>query len=161
MKNICLIAIALLGFTFTTNAQEIADNAIGLRLGDSDGFGAEISYQRGIGDNNRLEFGLGWRDGNNYSAIRAIGLYQWIFPMDGNFNWYTGVGGGIATYRLDSTIPGVDDSSTSILIAGDIGIEYNFDIPLLISLDFRPEIGFGSINNDLDFDIALGLRYQF
>ncbi|VAV83459.1 FIG00552350: hypothetical protein, partial [hydrothermal vent metagenome] len=56
MKNICLIAIALLGFTFTTNAQEIASNAIGLRLGDSDGFGAEISYQKGIGDNNRLEF---------------------------------------------------------------------------------------------------------
>jgi hypothetical protein len=23
----------------------------------------------------------------------------------------------------------------------DIGIEYNFDIPLLISLDFRPEFG--------------------
>ncbi|NOY47413.1 FIG00552350: hypothetical protein [hydrothermal vent metagenome] len=161
MKNICLIAIALLGFTFTTNAQEIASNAIGLRLGDSDGFGAEISYQKGIGDNNRLEFGLGWRDGNNYSAVRAIGLYQWVYPLDGNFNWYTGVGGGLAAYSLDNVTPGADDSSTSLLIAGDIGIEYNFDIPLLISLDFRPEIGFGSINNDLDFDIALGLRYQF
>ena len=40
-------------------------------------------------------------------------------------------------------------------------IEYDFDIPLLISLDFRPELGFGDINDDLDFDIALGIRYQF
>ena len=45
--------------------------------------------------------------------------------------------------------------------AGDIGIEYNFDIPLLLSLDFRPEFGFGDYNDDLDLDIALGIRYQF
>ncbi len=161
MKNICLMAIAILGFAFTSTAQDIAENAIGLRLGDSDGFGAEISYQRGIGDNNRLEFGLGWRDGNNYSAIRAVGLYQWVWTLDGNFNWYAGVGGGISSYSLDNTAPGVDDSDTSFLAAGDIGIEYDFDIPLLISLDFRPELGFGDFNDDLDFDIALGIRYQF
>ena len=59
---------------------------------------------------------------------------------------------------------GDDFNDTFIFAAGDIGIEYNFDIPLLISLDFRPEIAFGDErynNNDLDFDIALGLRYQF
>ena len=28
-----------------------------------------------------------------------------------------------------------------VFAAGNIGIEYNFDIPLLISLDMRPEIG--------------------
>ena len=57
-----------------------------------------------------------------------------------------------------------DDTDTFLIAAGDIGIEYNFDIPLLISLDFRPEIGFGDDiynNNDLDFDIALGVRYKF
>ncbi len=161
MKKIFLLLIALIGFTFTINAQHIADNALGLRLGDSDGFGAEISYQLGIRDNNRLEFGLGWRDGKNYSAIRVVGLYQWVWTLDGNFNWYTGVGGGFASYSLDNVAPGADDSDTSLFIAGNIGIEYDFDIPLLISLDFRPEFGFGNINDDLDFDIALGLRYQF
>lgn len=161
MKKIFLLLIALIGFTFTINAQHIADNALGLRLGDSDGFGAEISYQLGIRDNNRLEFGLGWRDGNSYSAIRVVGLYQWVWTLDGNFNWYAGVGGGFASYSLDNVAPGIDDSDTSLFIAGNIGIEYDFDIPLLISLDFRPEFGFGNINDDLDFDIALGLRYQF
>jgi len=158
MKKLFLLSFALIGFTFTTQAQEIADNAIGLRLGDSDGFGAEISYQRALGDANRLEFGLGWRDNSNFSAIRVLGLYQWVMNLDGNFNWYVGAGGGLASFSSD--IPIVDDE-TSLFIAGDIGIEYNFDIPLLISLDFRPELGFGDLNDDADFDIALGLRYQF
>ncbi|MBN4084724.1 hypothetical protein JYT89_00115 [Flavobacteriaceae bacterium AH-315-B10] len=158
MKKLFLLSIALIGFTFTMNAQQIADNAIGLRLGDSDGFGAEISYQIGIGDNNRLEFGLGWRDNTNFSAIRVVGLYQWIWSLDGSFNWYTGVGGGLASFSSDNDI---FDDETALFVAGNIGIEYNFEIPLLISLDFRPEIGFGNINDDLDFDIALGLRYQF
>jgi len=160
MKKLFLLSITLIGFAFTTQAQGIADNAIGLRLGDSDGFGAEISYQRGLSDTNRLEFGLGWRDGKNFSAIRAVGLYQWVMILDGNFNWYVGAGGGFASYSIDN-VPSGSDSSTALLAAGDIGIEYNFDIPLLISLDFRPELGFGDFNNNLDFDIALGLRYQF
>lgn len=161
MKKLVLSILTIVGLTMSMQAQLISDNAIGLRLGDSDGFGAEISYQRAIGENNRLEFGLGWRDGNNYSAIRAVGLYQWVWTLDGNFNWYAGVGGGFASYSIDDLPAGADDTDTALLAAGDIGIEYNFDIPLLISLDFRPEIGFGDFNDDLDFDIALGIRYQF
>ena len=36
MKKLFLLSFALIGFALTTQAQEIADNAIGLRLGDSD-----------------------------------------------------------------------------------------------------------------------------
>ena len=162
MRKLFVFTMLALGFAFTAQAQNIADNAIGLRLGDSDGFGAEISYQRAIGvDNNRLEFDLGWRDGSNYDAFRIAGLYQWVYNLDGNFNWYVGAGGGIASYSIDNVPMGTDDSETALFVAGDIGIEYDFNIPLLISLDFRPEIGFGDLNDDVDFDIALGLRYQF
>ncbi len=161
MKKLVLIALVFVGFTSLTQAQEISDNAIGLRLGDSDGFGAEISYQRGLGDNNRLEVDLGWRSGNNFDGFKIAGLYQWVWQLDGNFNWYTGVGGGLGSYSFDNAASGFDNSETFFFAAGDIGIEYNFDIPLLLSLDFRPEIGFGDFNNDIDFDIALGIRYQF
>ena len=160
MKKVFLLAIAIIGFSFTSNSQAIADNAIGLRLGDSDGFGAEISYQRALGDNNRLELDLGWRDGKNYDGFKLAGLYQWVFPLDDGFNWYVGAGGGLGSFDVD--LPGGGgDSETFFFAAGDIGIEYNFNIPLLLSLDFRPEIGFGDFNDDLDFDIALGIRYQF
>ena len=158
MRKLFLLSISIIAFTLNANSQEIADNALGLRLGDSDGFGAEISYQRALSDYNRLEFGLGWRDKSDYSAIRAVGLYQWVWELDGNFNWYAGVGGGFASFSFDNNDI---DGETALFVAGDIGIEYNFDIPLLLSLDFRPELGFGDLNGDLDFDIALGIRYQF
>jgi hypothetical protein len=101
------------------------------------------------------------RNGNDYSALRAVGLYQWVNAIDTNFNWYYGAGGGIASYSIDNVLAGSDDNNTSLFVAGDIGIEYNFQIPIIISLDFRPELGFGDFNNDLDFDIAVGIRYQF
>ena len=161
-----LIAVAFFGFTALMNAQDISDNALGLRLGDSDGFGAEISYQRLLSSNNRLELDLGIRSGNNYDGFKLAGIYQWVWNIDGGFNWYAGPGAGIASYSYDYRDNGdrIDDNQTFLFIGGDIGIEYNFDIPLLISLDFRPEFGFGNDrydNDDLDFDIALGIRYQF
>ena len=158
MNKLFLVAIAFIGFTSLTQAQEISENAIGLRLGDSDGFGAEISYQRALADNNRLEFDLGWRSGNGYDGFKLTGLYQWVWNIDGGFNWYAGAGGGVGSYSFDD---GDFDDETFFFAAGDIGIEYNFDIPLLLSLDFRPEIGFGDFRDDVDFDIALGIRYQF
>lgn len=166
MKNLLMSVLVITSFALTANAQVISENAIGLRLGDSDGLGAEVSYQRALTDSNRLEFDLGWRDGKNYDGFKLAGLYQWVWQLDGNFNWYAGVGGGFGIFTFDSdVIPGNNDDTDSFLFAaGDVGIEYNFDIPLLLSLDFRPEIGFGDDlydNDDLDFDIALGIRYQF
>lgn len=158
MKKLILLLAVFAGFTYGASAQEIADNAIGLRLGDSDGFGAEISYQRALGDNNRLEADLGWRSGNGFDGFKLTGLYQWVWQLDGNFNWYAGAGGGFGSYSFDNND---FDDETFFFVAGDIGIEYNFDIPLLLSLDFRPELGFGDFRDDLDFDIALGIRYQF
>ncbi|WP_411895186.1 hypothetical protein [Winogradskyella sp. A2] len=158
MRKLFLSTVAIFTGLLFVNAQEIADNAIGLRLGDSDGFGAEISYQRALGDANRLEVDLGWRSGNEYDGFKLTGIYQWVWELDGDFNWYAGAGGGLGSYSFDNPLA---DDETFVFVAGNVGIEYNFDIPLLLSLDFRPELGFGDFNDDLDFDIALGIRYQF
>ncbi|WP_299764022.1 hypothetical protein [uncultured Dokdonia sp.] len=156
MKTYITSIVAIIAFAFSVNAQEISKNAIGLRLGDNDGFGGEVSYQRYLNENNRLEFDLGWRDSNNVEAFKLVGLYQWVFPLDGNFNWYVGAGAGIGSFDAGEV------DGTFGLVAGDVGIEYNFDIPLLLSLDFRPELGFNEdFNDDVNFDIALGIRYQF
>jgi hypothetical protein len=155
MKKIVLLTLCIFGFTLTSQAQNIADHALGLRLGDNDGFGTEISYQHGLTENNRLELDLGWRSRNDFNAFRLTGLYQWVWNLEGGFNWYAGAGGGLGSVDTD------DDSEFFVLVAGDIGIEYEFDFPLLLSLDFRPEIGFSNYNDDLGFDIALGIRYQF
>ena len=163
MKKQLLILAAIFGMYSAVNAQSISDNAIGLRIGDGDGFGTEISYQRALGENNRLELDLGWRSGNRFSAIRITGLYQWVWNIDGGFNWYVGAGGGVGNFSFDNDFPGGSDSDTFFaFVSGDIGIEYDFDFPLILSLDFRPEIGINNaIDDDVDFDIALGIRYQF
>jgi len=48
MKKIILCAFLLIGIAFSVQAQDIAKNALGLRLGDNDGFGGEVSYQKGF-----------------------------------------------------------------------------------------------------------------
>ena len=143
-------------------SQRISKNALGVRIGDDDGFdsfGAEINYQRALFDNNRLEFGLGIRGSKDlYSAFKLTGLFQWVMPLEESFNWYVGAGAGLGNVDYDA-----GGSSTFVFLAGDIGIEYNFEIPLVISLDIRPEIGFGddAYGDGFDFDLGLGIRYQF
>ncbi len=163
MKKLLITGIVILIASVSMNAQEISKNALGLRFGDNDGFGGEISYQARLSTAKRLELDLGWRDGKNYDGFKLAALHQWVWNIDNGFNWYAGVGGGLGSFSFNNN-NGNDFTDTFVFAAGNIGIEYNFDIPLLISLDFRPEIGFGDEtydNNDLDFDIALGLRYQF
>lgn len=163
MKRLLLLSLFVLGFTFSSQAQEIARNAIGLRLGDNKGFGTEINYQHGLKENKRLEFGLSWHSGSKTNAYKLTGLHQWVWHLEDRFNWYAGVGGGLGSVQFDKKHDyyHTSKSDTFIFVAGDIGIEYNFNIPLLLSLDFRPEIGFGDYRDDLNFDIALGIRYQF
>jgi len=158
MKNLFVCSLFLLG-VFSLSAQDISDHAIGLRLGSNRGFGTEISYQMKLNSENRAEFNLGWRSSNSVSAIKLNGLYQWVWPIEQSFNWYAGVGGGLGSFS-NSTPNG--DNGTFIFAAGDIGIEYNFDFPLQVSLDLRPEIGGnGYFENSFGTDIALGLRYKF
>ncbi len=161
MKIVKIVTIILCFASFSMSAQDISEHALGLRLGDSDGFGAEISYQKSIARYNRLELDLGWRDSRNFDAFKLAALYQWVHSLDGNFNWYYGVGGGLGSVDFSNN---QFDGGLFIFGAGNIGIEYNFDIPLLLSLDFRPEIGlvgYDDFSDNFDFDIALGIRYQF
>lgn len=155
-------------FSFTTFAQDISEHALGLRLGDSDGFGAEISYQRKVAQFNRVEVDLGWRDSRSYDAFKLAGVYQWVHSIDGGFNWFYGFGGGLGNVDFEPRTGdnGVftPDGGLFVFAAGNVGIEYNFEIPLLISLDIRPElglIGYDDFSDSFDFDVALGLRYQF
>jgi hypothetical protein len=168
MKKIILSAFMLIGLAFSAQAQDISKNALGLRLGDNDGFGGEVSYQRGLSKNNRLELDLGWRNSNDYDAWKVVGLYQWVWEIDNGFNWYAGVGAGLGSWSYNGPGNSNKNSGTIILAAGDIGIEYNFkEAPIQLSLDFRPEFYLNNSGDnqfrDGNFgpDIALGIRYRF
>jgi len=162
MKITTIFTTLLFFTTVFVSAQRISEHTLGLRLGDSDGFGAEISYQKSIGRYNRAEFNLGVRNSREFNAFKLTGVYQWVHNLDGGFNWYYGVGGGIGNVDFENVSN--DNDGLFVFAAGNLGIEYDFDIPLLISIDIRPEIGligFDGFDNDFLFDFALGLRYQF
>ena len=163
MKITTLVTGLFLLLAVYAQAQDISEHALGLRLGDSDGFGAEISYQKSIGRYNRGELNLGWRDSREFDAFKLTGLYQWVHQIEGNFNWYYGVGGGLGSVDFEPVPDGEDNDGLFVFVAGDLGVEYNFDIPLLLSLDFRPEIGligYEGFDDGFDFDIDLGIRYK-
>jgi len=84
MKKLLLSVTILFGFI--ANGQNISENALGLRLGSNNGFGSEISYQRKLSSNNRLELDLGWRSSHNINATKLTGLYQWVWNIDKGFN---------------------------------------------------------------------------
>ena len=163
MRTMVLTLLLVFALGVHCEAQRIAKNALGVRIGDDDGFdsfGAEISYQRALFENNRLELDLGIRGEKDvYDAFKVVGLFQWVMPLDESFHWYVGAGGGLGNVDYDG-----GGSASFGLLAGNLGLEYDFKIPLILSLDVRPEIGFGeedAYGDGFDFDLGLGVRYQF
>ncbi len=162
MKKVIVSAVLFVGGVLSTQAQDISKNSIGLRLGDNDGFGAEISYQRRLTPINRLEFDLGWRNSDEVDAIKLAGMYQWVWNIDKGLNWYAGAGGGIGSWSYSNE--GESNNGSFVLISGNLGIEYQFDFPLQLTLDVRPEIYLLSGDyRETNFgpDLALGIRYRF
>src|SRR5687767_409081 len=144
MKKLILSVFLIVALSFTANAQRMSKNALGLRFGgDRENSGFEFSYQRKLNKANRFEADLGWRSDSHSDSFKLNSLYQWVWKLDGGFNWYLGAGARIGNYSYDEYYHKgyyYSDDDFFATLAGDIGIEYNFDIPLQIALDLRPEI---------------------
>ena len=147
MKKIILIAAMVLGFAVAASAQP---RAIGVRIGN----GGEISYQHSLG-NNFLEVDGGLGVGfDGVFNVGATGIYNFMISEFGDgFGFYAGPGASVGL--------GLGDANYFTLgVAGMIGIEYTFDFPLQLSLDFRQHIGIGN-GFWAPSSIGLGVRYRF
>ncbi len=145
-----IFALALgLSIISAVNSQTMG-KAIGVRFG----YGGEITYQQPLGNANRLELDLGL---DRY-GFGLNGVYQWVWDLSSladGFNWYAGFGAGIGSYNYYTGSP------LNVGILAQIGLEYNFNIPLQLSLDYRP--GFYFLNGFYPtYDgICLAARYRF
>lgn len=150
MKKLFLTAMFIATIFSSTNAQDVS-KAIGARLG----MGAEFSYQHALSDANRLEFDLGL-GGWDHGGFSLSGLYHWVFNIDNGLNWYVGPGAQIGS------VWSKNEYAFGIGIAGQIGIEYNFDFPLQLSLDWRPSWSIIPSGHGFGYDgVAVGVRYRF
>lgn len=160
MKKIVFVIAALIITFKSMQAQDISKNALGVRFGGGNGISIEVSYQLKMKEASRIEMDFGYRSKSSYDAIKLTGIYQWVWNIDGGFNWYAGAGAGLGSsnYKDDSE----KNDGLYMNVDGNVGIEYNFDIPLLISLDARPEFGLlGNYEDSFQMGLALGIRYQF
>ncbi|HUH26268.1 MAG TPA: hypothetical protein VLY87_06545 [Flavobacterium sp.] len=164
MKKVFLTAVITLSGLITTQAQErVSQNAIGLRFSHNEGVGPEISYQRLLSESNRLELDLGFRQSKHIDAFKFTGLYQWIWNIEGGFHWYAGVGASLGSWKNDDHGHGHSgDSGAIFALDGNLGVEYNFDFPLQVFVDFRPEIYLTDYDeNNFGPDFGLGARFKF
>lgn len=152
-----------MGMFATVQAQQgLTKNAIGLRFSDGDYHSFEFNYQRLLGSNNRLELGLGFRSSDNIDAYKLTGVYQWVWNIDGGFNWYAGIGGALGTWRIGDR-DDRDDSGAIVAITPQLGIEYNLNIPLQVFVDFRPDFNLTDYRRTNTFSpqVGIGARFKF
>jgi hypothetical protein len=154
MKKIIFTLVLTMSMLVTISAQDIG-KTIGIRFG----YGGEISYQQPLGDANRLEVDLGL----NHYGFGIYGIYQWVWDLSAladGFNWYAGAGASIGSFYLGNSLVN-RNKDFNVGLVGQVGIEYNFNIPLQLSLDYRP--GFYFVNGFAPtYDgICLAARYRF
>ncbi|HPB04616.1 MAG TPA: hypothetical protein PKV50_00080 [Prolixibacteraceae bacterium] len=158
MKKIYLVLLIVASMAIGAQAQ-ISPHAIGLRLGGGSLGSAELSYQHGLGSANRLEFDLGWGGNSSWNRMNIVGVYHWLWNIDGGLNWYVGPGAALGLYSYKG-----DPGYVNVAIGGQIGLEYNFSkkgAPILLSIDARPMWDFLGDNAGLGWGAALGIRYTF
>lgn len=153
MKKIILVAAMVLGFAAAAVAQP---RAIGVRIGN----GGEVSYQHSLGENFlEVDGGLGLGFDGTFN-VGATGIYNFMIAQpqwtsQGTWGFYAGPGVGVGL--------GLGEANYfTLAVAGMVGLEYNFEFPLQLSLDVRPQIGIG-FGNGLHWGLmpALGVRYKF
>ncbi len=155
MKRL-LLFIAVISIGVLASAQ-ISSKALGARIYGGDNFsGAELSFQKGLNDRNRLELDASFGFNSDNSRVALFGIYHWVWNLAGGFNWYMGPGASLMYDSYDN------NSYVNVGVGGQIGIEYNFrDLPILVSLDARPMWDFLGDVNGLGWGGALGLRYTW
>jgi hypothetical protein len=163
MKKVILSFVLVLGSLSLVSAQQ---NAIGLKLG----WGADLSYQRYLNDANRLEFNLGLNSFESNSPFTLSGAYQWVWDLSQlapGFQWYAGVGAMCGIWSQEKvTVAGqtIVEGKTHFYVwaIGNVGIEYNFDFPLQLALDWTPALritpDFGGFGAD---GVKFAARWRF
>ena len=149
MKKIVVLFVAVFALGFAASAQD----AIGLRFGGGSSYGAEISYQKGLGSN-RAEFDLG-ANLPDLNFFYLAGVYQWRGEITDWLSWFAGPGAKVSFCK---------NHGVGVAVALQAGLEANFaDFPFQFTLDIRPEYEFvlpKECVNSFGWAAALGIRYK-
>jgi hypothetical protein len=154
-KTLFIIALIFLTVS-TSNAQEYTTGA-GLRLGRYQGITVKHFIKKGTAIEGILA--------TQYGGFFIAGLYekqQNAFDTP-HLDWYYGVGAHIGSWdggHSDNWVSN-GESYTTIGIDGIIGLEYTFDVPVNLGLDWKPAFNFSSPSGFWFDGLSLSVRYTF
>ncbi len=157
--NKTLTCIITLLVCLTINAQP---RAMGLRLGAT---GIEASYQHKTHSKRFMQIDFGMDLGYNVNGrpgAKGSFTYDFIWAepawtAKGTWSLYSGPGvtvgyvDDIVPYDIEGGIKGFQDNGLMVGAHVDIGLEYTFNIPVSIAINFRP--CFGIHVNDGKFNV--------
>jgi hypothetical protein len=137
MKKIALLSFLVsttLLMNFETKAQ--SNWEAGIRFGDGVDLDFTIPFKAP-----RIHAAAYFNSGPAGADFGAGGYFDWLFALNGSpagLKFYPGVGPELYF-----------GSNFDFAVAGDFGVEYSFDFPLTIGLDWRPRVVFTN-NNGLE-----------
>ena len=150
MKKFLMVAVLMVS-ALAMNAQDY-NWAIGVRGGLSRNAG--LTVKKGMGGT-ALDFTANWYLVGEHSALNVQGLYEWQQNITGGLDWYYGLGAHV----------GLNNAYESPLWLGVdavIGLEFKFpELPIAISLDYRPGFDVLPATSPAYSDVALGLKFCF
>lgn len=148
MKKLFLLLL-LIGLS--VEAQDY-ETAVGIR--GPWGFG--LSAKQALSNGHMIEGIVNFR----YNSLQITGLYEVHKPLnvDGLY-WYYG-GGGHIGFWSSGDFDGLESSGSVIGIDGVLGLDYTFrDVPLNISMDWKPVIHLIGYNGFWGDAGGIGIRY--
>ncbi|PWK28845.1 hypothetical protein LV89_00398 [Arcicella aurantiaca] len=154
-KHTIILLISFLSISFLSNAQ-LYKSALGIRLGPTNG----ITYKTFV---------------NRNAAIEAIGTFRYrgfgltgLYEVHGrafnsrDFNWLIGGGGHIYVWGNDRPSFLDNNQRTVLGLDGILGLEAKLrNVPLAVSLDWKPAINIINYSSFLNDEIALSVRYTW
>ena len=150
-----LLLVLFLAFSAQFAYSQAYLTSVGLRAGVAPG----ITLKHFVRTDAALEGILTTRG----KGINITGLYEWHSPLGEveNFFWYIGGGGHIGFWDDDSYMKGdFTESYVALGIDGILGMEYTFEeIPLNISLDWKPTFNIVEYSGFWGDELALSARY--
>jgi len=171
-KAVCA-AVAVLCVGVASASAEMHPQTLGVRFGGGSLSGLELSYQKSMGDINRLElggwWGYDWGSGWSINYYGVNGFWHWRWDVAGvdGLGWYIGPGAQVAYWSQHYNFLWVSYASKNgvyVNVGGEIGLEYDLNkqqkVPVLLSLDIRPMV---SVVGGVSFYYggALAVRYTF
>lgn len=120
-------------------------------------WGAELSYQVYLKGIRRLEIDLGSMTSTAWSIFQTTFIYQWCFLQKGGFTMYGGPGAGFGYADY-----GYGEGQFFGVLAVNVGMDYTFNFPLQLAIDYRPEYSaWQEVGNEVTNQVAFAIRLAF